>query len=32
MMQQHLVEAVQGAIPQKKVLGYTKVIIKMKEY
>lgn len=32
MMQQHLVETVHGAIPQKKVLGYTKVIKKMKEY
>jgi len=32
MMQQHLLETVQGEIAQKKVLGYTKVISKMKEY
>ena len=32
MMQQHLIENVQGTIPQKKVFGYTKVITKMKEF
>lgn len=32
MLQQHLLEFVQGDIPQKKALGYTKVINKMKDY
>ena len=32
MMQHHLLETVEGAVPQKKVLGYTKLITKMREY
>lgn len=33
MMQQHLMECIEGSqLPPKKVMGYTKVISKMKEY
>lgn len=32
MLQQHLLEVIQGEMPHKKQLAYTKVISRMKQY